>query len=75
MKLESGPRLHGSYNNCLKEEPQATKCSDHRTICLIAHTQQRYLEEGLNRKLRMYSEISLDLEEEKELGMQLGCCE
>jgi hypothetical protein len=28
---------------------------------------------GLKRKLRMYSEISLDLEEEKELGMQLGC--
>ena len=33
-----------------------------------------YLEEGLKGKLRMYSEkISLDLEEEKELGMQLGC--
>ena len=61
----------------LKKEPQATKCSDHRTISLIAHTTKivaRYLEEGLKRKLRMYSEkISLDLEEEKELGMQLGC--
>ena len=33
-----------------------------------------YLEEGLKGKLRMYMEkISLDLEEEKELGMQLGC--
>jgi hypothetical protein len=33
-----------------------------------------FLEEGLKRKLRMYSEkISLDLEEEKELEMQLGC--
>ena len=25
----------------LKKKPQATKCSDHRTISLIAHTQQR----------------------------------
>jgi len=40
----------------------------------LSHIQQRYLEEGLKRKLRMYSEeISLGLEEEKELGMQLGC--
>jgi len=39
----------------------------------LSHTQQRYLEE-LKRKLRVYSEkISLDLEEEKELGMQLRC--
>jgi hypothetical protein len=29
-------------------------------------------EEGLKGKLRMYLEISLDLEEEKELVMQLG---
>ena len=37
-------------------------------------SEQRYLEEGLKRKLRMYSKkISLDLREEKELGMQLGC--
>jgi hypothetical protein len=28
--------LHGSYNDCLKEE--ATKCSDNCTISLIAHT-------------------------------------
>jgi hypothetical protein len=35
---------------------------------------QRYLEEELKRKLRKYLEkISLDLEEEKELEMQLGC--
>ena len=25
----------------LKKKPQATKCSDHRTISLVAHTQQR----------------------------------
>jgi len=60
----------------LKKKPQATKCSDHRTFSLIAHTTKivaRYLEEGLKRILRMYSEkISLVLGEEKELGMQLG---
>ena len=61
----------------LKKKPQATKCSDHRTVSLIAHTAKivaEILREGLKRKLRMYSEkISLDLGEEKELGMQLGC--
>ena len=61
----------------LKNEPQATKCSDHRTISLITHTAKmvaKILEEGLKGKLRMYSEkISLNLEEEKELGKQLGC--
>jgi len=25
----------------LKEKPQATKCSDHRTVSLIAHTAKR----------------------------------
>jgi hypothetical protein len=42
----------------LKKKPQATKCSDHHTISLIAHTVKivvKYLEEGLKRKLRMYS--------------------
>ena len=38
----------------LKKKPQATKCSDHRTISLIAHTAK--IGEGLKRKLRMYSE-------------------
>jgi len=60
----------------LKKKTQATKCSDHRTISLIAHTAKiiaKYLEEGLKGKLRLYLEkISLDLEEEKELGVQLG---
>ena len=32
----------------------------------------KYLEQKLKRKLRMYSEISLILEEKKELEMQLG---
>ena len=61
----------------LKKKPQATKCSDHRTISLIAHTVKivaKILRRRIEKKLRMYSEkISLDLEEEKELGMQLGC--
>jgi hypothetical protein len=39
----------------LKRKPQATKCSDHRTISLIAHTAKivaKILEVGLKRKLR-----------------------
>ena len=59
----------------LKKKPQATKCSEHRTISLIARTAKivtKYLEGGLKRKLRMYSEKnSSDLEEEKELGLQM----
>ena len=61
----------------LKKKPQATKCSDRRTISLIAHTAKivaKILRRRIEKKLRMYSQkISLDLEEEKELGMQLGC--
>jgi aromatic ring-opening dioxygenase LigB subunit len=73
----------------LKKKPQATKCNDHRTISPIAHTakivakiRRRRIQnkigdvfgERLKRKLRTYSEkISLDLEKEKEQGMQLGC--
>jgi len=73
----------------LQKKPQATKCSGHRTVSLNAHTAKivakilrRRIQkkigdvfgERLKRKLRTYSEkISLDLEKEKELGMQLGC--
>jgi hypothetical protein len=59
----------------LKKKPTSAKCSDHRTIRLITHTTKivGYLEEGLKGKLRMhFDKISFDLEEEKELGMQLG---
>ena len=35
MKLESGPRTSQKLQ---KKKTQATKCSDHRTISLIAHT-------------------------------------
>jgi hypothetical protein len=61
----------------LKNKPQATKCSEHRTISLIAHTANivaKVLRRRIQRKLRMFSEkISLDLEEKEELRMQLGC--
>jgi len=60
----------------LKKKTHATKCSDHRTISLIAHTAKiivKILRRRTERKLRLYLEkISLDLEEEKERGMQLG---
>jgi hypothetical protein len=59
------------------KKSQATKCSDHRTISLIAHTAKivaKVLRRRIEIKLKMYSEkVSLDLQEEKELGMQLGC--
>jgi len=39
----------------------------------LLQKQQKYLEEGLKGKLRIYLEkISLDLEEGKKLGMQMG---
>jgi hypothetical protein len=59
----------------LKKKTKAAKCSDYRTISLIAHTAKilAKIEEGLKRKLKMCLEKSgLDLEEGKELGMQLG---
>jgi hypothetical protein len=59
------------------KKSQSTKCSDHRTISLIAHTAKtvtKLFRRRIEERLRMYSEkISLDLEEEKELEMQLGC--
>ena len=38
MKLGSGPRTTEVTMITLKKKPQATKCSDHRTISLIAPT-------------------------------------
>jgi hypothetical protein len=57
--------------------PQATKCSDHRTISLIAHT-RKIVAEILRRRIEriiedLLGEDQFYLEEEKELGMQLGC--
>jgi len=64
-------KLHRIYNDYLKEEDTSYKMQ--RPSHIQQTWQQRYLE-GLKGILRMYLEkISLDLEEEKELGMQLGC--
>jgi hypothetical protein len=62
----------------LKKKPNATKCSDHRTIRLIAHTAKIVAMILRRRRIEKKNEgalekISLDLEEEKELGIQLGC--
>jgi hypothetical protein len=61
----------------LKKEPNLQNAA---TIARSAssHVQQswqrEHLEEGFKRKLRTYLEkISLDLEEKKEVGIQLGC--
>jgi hypothetical protein len=65
--------------NVLEKKSKATKCRDHHTISFIAHTAKtvaRILQKGFKGNLRMYLEkISLDFEEEKELGMKLGCYE
>jgi len=61
----------------LKKKPHATKCNDHHTISLIAHTAKivtKILRRRSEKKIEKYLEkISLDLEKEKELEMQLGC--
>jgi hypothetical protein len=63
----------------LKNKPNATKCIDHSTISLIAHTAkivEGHLEEEFKGKSRVYFEkMSLNVEIEKELGVQLGCLE
>jgi hypothetical protein len=58
----------------LKKKLKATKCSSHCVVCLIAHTAKlvvRILRTGAGRKTE--DVLVEDLEEEKELGMQLGC--
>jgi len=61
----------------LKKKPQATKCSDHGTISLIAHTTKivaKILRRRIEKKIEdVLGEDQFDLEEEKELGMRLGC--
>ena len=53
--------------------PQTLEVEPKEGVDTDEKVQQRCLEEGLKGKLRMYLEkISLDLEEEKELGMRLG---
>jgi hypothetical protein len=69
--------LHRSYNDCLKEKDKSYKRqrpSHNKPYCTYSKdNSKRYLKEELKGKSRIYLEkISLDLEEEKELGMQLG---
>jgi hypothetical protein len=55
------------------KEPAATKCRDHRAISLIAHA-ARILRTGTKRKMEdIIAEDGLDLEEDKELGIKVGC--
>jgi hypothetical protein len=57
------------------KKPQATKCSYHSTVSLIAHT-AKILRRRIERKIEdVLGEDSLDIQEEKELGMQLECLE
>jgi hypothetical protein len=58
----------------LKKKPKATKCSDHCTVSLIAHTAKVVMRMLRRRIERMHLEkISLDLGEAKKLGLHLGC--
>jgi hypothetical protein len=58
----------------IKKKPKVTKCSNHCTISLIAHTAKiRIVTQGIVRNIEGVLGSQLDLEEEKELGMQLGC--
>jgi len=62
----------------LKYKPQATKCNDHRTVSLIARTTKivsKILRRKFGKKIEdvLGEEISLGFEDEKELGIQLGC--
>jgi hypothetical protein len=57
------------------KKPQATKCSDHRTISLIART-AKIVAKILRRIEKKIEDVLGDqfgLDEGKELGMQLGC--
>jgi len=66
------PKSGSHYNDCFKEESKATKCSNHSTISIIAHTAKiamGFLEEGLKGKLQMEMQtISLDLERNRNQG-------
>jgi hypothetical protein len=60
----------------IKKKPKATKCSNNCTISLITHTAKiivMILIQGIERNIEEVLGNQLDLEEEKELGMHLGC--
>jgi len=60
-----------------KKKPEASKCSDHCKISLIAlivNLVVRMLMTRIERKIEdVLGEDYMDLEEEIELGMQVGC--
>jgi hypothetical protein len=59
----------------LKKKTKTAKCRDHRILSLIAHTTKivvRIIRRRIESKIEdVLGEICLDLEGEKELGMQL----
>jgi hypothetical protein len=61
----------------LKKQPEATKCSDNRSISIIANTVKivaKIIRRRIEKKIEgVPVKNCLYLEEEKELGMQLGC--
>jgi hypothetical protein len=61
----------------LKKKPQATKCSDHRTVSLIAHTAKivaNILRRRTEKKIGdVLEEDQFGFRRRKEQGMQLGC--
>jgi len=60
-----------------KKKPEATECSDHCKISLIVHRVKvvvRMLMTRIERKIEdVLGEDCVGLEEEIELGMQVGC--
>jgi hypothetical protein len=55
------------------KKPAATKCRDHRAINLNAHAARAH-RTGTKRKMTgVIGEYYLDLEEDKELGLSVGC--
>jgi len=61
----------------LKKKPEVTKCSDHHTISLIAHTAKiiaQVLRRRIERKIEdVLGEDQFVFRRGKELGTQLGC--
>ena len=60
--------LHRNYNDCLKKKTQATKCSDHRTISLTAHT-GNIIAKVLRRRIERKIEVLLG---EDQFGFRRG---
>ena len=77
MKLESGLRIHGSYNDCFKEEDTSYKMQRPSQISLIAHT-AKIVAKILRRRIEKKNEDVLREDQfgfrsGKGKGMQLGC--